>query len=55
MKNFPPTAFDELNEKLIRLYFHHMDRLKTHLKPGEEKLIIYLTPLTDLLYWRKKT
>ena len=47
-------AFDEMNEKLIHLYFHHMDRLKTHLKPGDEKLLTYLTPLTDLLYWRKK-
>lgn len=46
--------FDETNEKLIRLFFHHMDRLKTHLKPGEEKLLTYLNPLTDLLYWRKK-
>jgi octaprenyl-diphosphate synthase len=47
-------AFDTANEKLISLYFHHMDRLKTHLKPGEEKLLTYLDPLTDLLYWRKK-
>ncbi len=47
-------AFDEANEKLIDLYFHHMDRLKTHLKPGEEKLLTYLNPLTDLLYWRNK-
>ncbi|WP_413290010.1 polyprenyl synthetase family protein [Bdellovibrio sp. HCB337] len=47
-------AFDETNEKLIRLYFHHMDRLKVYLKPGEEKLLTYLNPLTDLLYWRKK-
>jgi octaprenyl-diphosphate synthase len=46
--------FDEANEKLIKLFFHHMDRLKTHMKPGEEKLFTYLTPLTDLLYWRKK-
>jgi octaprenyl-diphosphate synthase len=48
-------SFDETNEKLIRLYFHHMERLKTHLKPGEEKLLTYLSPLTDLLYWRKKS
>ena len=47
-------TFDEANEKLIRLYFHHMDRLKIHLSPGEEKLSTYLNPLTDLLYWRKK-
>lgn len=48
-------TFDEANEKLIQLYFHHKDRLKTHLKPGEEKLLSYLNPLTDLLYWRKKS
>lgn len=48
-------AFDSANEDLIKLYFHHMERLKSHLKPGEEKLLTYLTPLTDLLYWRKKT
>jgi octaprenyl-diphosphate synthase len=48
-------SFDEVNEKLIRLYFHHMDHLKTHLKPGEDKLLTYLNPLTDLLYWRKKS
>jgi octaprenyl-diphosphate synthase len=47
-------AFDETNEQLIRLFFHHMERLKVHLKPGEEKLLNYLDPLTDLLYWRKK-
>jgi octaprenyl-diphosphate synthase len=46
--------FDQINEELIRLYAHHLERLKTHLKPGEEKLLTYLTPLTDLLYWRKK-
>jgi len=47
-------SFDEVNEKLIRLYDHHMERLQGHLKPGEEKLLNYLRPLTDLLYWRKK-
>ncbi|MGZ3803697.1 MAG: polyprenyl synthetase family protein [Pseudobdellovibrionaceae bacterium] len=47
-------AFDAANEKLINLYFHHLERLKTHLKPEEEKLLSYLKPLTDLLYWRKK-
>ncbi len=47
-------AFDAANEKLIQLYFHHMDRLKSHLRPGEEKLFTYLNPLTDILYWRKK-
>lgn len=48
-------AFDETNAHLIRLFFHHLDRLSGQLKPGEEKLLTYLQPLTDLLYWRKKT
>jgi octaprenyl-diphosphate synthase len=43
-----------MNEKLIRLYFHHLDRLQAYLSPDEEKLLTYLQPLTDLLYWRKK-
>lgn len=46
--------FDEMNKKLIRMYDHHLERLKTHLKPGEEKLIDHLRPLTEILYWRRK-
>lgn len=46
--------FDEMNKGLIQLYEHHLERLKKHLKPGEEKLIAQLRPLTDILYWRRK-
>ena len=46
--------FDTINEGLIQMYEHHLQRLKTFLKPGEEKLIENLRPLTELLYWRRK-
>lgn len=46
--------FDRLNQGLIDLYEHHLERLKTHLKPGEENLIKQLRPLTEILYWRRK-
>lgn len=48
------SEFDEMNKNLIRTYDHHLERLKTHLKPGEEKLIDHLRPLTEILYWRRK-
>ena len=47
-------AFDEMNKGLIKMYDHHLERLKKHLKPGEEKLIDQLRPLTEILYWRRK-
>ncbi|MNT43639.1 hypothetical protein D3C72_1801230 [compost metagenome] len=47
-------AFDEMNKGLIKMYDHHLERLKKHLKPGEEKLIEQLRPLTEILYWRRK-
>lgn len=47
-------AFDEMNKGLIAMYDHHLERLKKHLKPGEEKLINHLRPLTEILYWRRK-
>ncbi|MFS4458437.1 polyprenyl synthetase family protein [Bdellovibrio sp. HCB2-146] len=47
-------AFDEMNKNLIQMYDHHLERLKKHLKPGEEKLIDQLRPLTEILYWRRK-
>lgn len=47
-------AFDEMNKGLITMYNHHLERLKKHLKPGEEKLIDQLRPLTEILYWRRK-
>lgn len=46
--------FDNQNIELIKLYDHHLERLRKHLKPGEEKLIEQLRPLTDILYWRRK-
>ncbi|UOE99903.1 polyprenyl synthetase family protein [Bdellovibrio reynosensis] len=46
--------FDEMNKGLIQMYNHHLERLKTFLKPGEEKLIDQLRPLTEILYWRRK-
>ncbi|WP_413586302.1 polyprenyl synthetase family protein [Bdellovibrio sp. HCB274] len=48
------AAFDEMNKGLIAMYDHHLERLKKHLKPGEEKLIDQLRPLTEILYWRRK-
>ncbi len=47
-------AFDEMNKGLIAMYNHHLERLKKHLKPGEEKLLEKLRPLTEILYWRRK-
>lgn len=48
------AEFDEINRGLIKMYDHHLERLKTLLKPGEEKLIEQLRPLTEILYWRRK-
>lgn len=48
------AEFDKMNEGLIKMYDHHLERLKKHLKPGEEKLIDQLRPLTEILYWRRK-
>ncbi|MFN7728786.1 MAG: polyprenyl synthetase family protein [Bdellovibrio sp.] len=47
------AEFDRKNEFLIQLYQHHLQNLKSYLKPGELKLIDKLLPLTDLLYWRR--
>ncbi len=46
--------FDEINSQQIQLYFHHLTRLEAKLSDSEKKLITYLKPLPDLLYWRKK-
>lgn len=46
--------FDDVNKGLIQMYDHHLERLKKLLKPGEEKLIEQLRPLTEILYWRRK-
>lgn len=48
------VEFDQMNKSLIEMYNHHLERLKKHLKPGEEKLIDQLRPLTEILYWRRK-
>ena len=47
-------AFDEMNKGLIQMYEHYLQRLQTHLRPGEEKLLEQLRPLTEILYWRRK-
>ena len=46
--------FDQINAGLIGMYNHHLERLRTYLKPGEEGLIEQLRPLTEILYWRRK-
>lgn len=46
--------FDRINQELIDLYQHHLERLKKFLRPGEEKLLSQLKPLTEILYWRRK-
>ncbi|MCK6598869.1 MAG: polyprenyl synthetase family protein [Bdellovibrionaceae bacterium] len=46
--------FDEMNSQKIELYFHHMSRLKEKLNNDEQDMINFLSPLPDLLYWRKK-
>lgn len=48
------SEFDEMNKGLIKIYDHHLERLKKHLQPGEEKMIEQLRPLTEILYWRRK-
>ena len=46
--------FDAINENLIRLYEHHLDRLSDLLGESEKKLVDDLRPLTEILYWRRK-
>ena len=48
------VEFDKINQGLIDLYEHHLERLKKYLKPDEEKLLNQLKPLTEILYWRRK-
>ena len=47
--------FDQMNEAVLDLYSHQVERLKKYLKPGEEGLIADLMPLSKLLYWRRKS
>lgn len=48
------ASFDKMNEELIQMYAHHLERLSKMLKPEEQKLIGHLRPLTEILYWRRK-
>jgi len=45
--------FDKMNEFLIQLYSHHLKTFSGYLKDSEKGLISSLSPLTDILYWRK--
>lgn len=47
--------FDQMNQAVLDLYSHQVERLGKHLKPGEEGLIEDLMPLSKLLYWRRKS
>lgn len=46
--------FDQMNQAVLDLYSHQVERLKKTLKPGEETLVQDLMPLSQLLYWRRK-
>lgn len=46
--------FDEMNSKIIELYFHHVNALDGFLHSSEKGLITDLKRLPDLLYWRQK-
>jgi octaprenyl-diphosphate synthase len=49
------SAFDQVNEKMISLYQHHLERLSAkHLAENEKALLRFASSLTDLLYWRRK-
>lgn len=48
------AAFDEVNQKLIDLYDHHLENLDKMLNADQKKLISNLKPLTEILYWRRK-
>ncbi len=47
------TEFDQLNSKLIDLYLHLNQRIKTFLKTEQAQLSEDLLPLSNALYWRK--
>jgi octaprenyl-diphosphate synthase len=48
------TQFDELNNRLIDLFEHHTDQLSLYLdKSLSEKLVNFLKPITQRLYWRR--
>jgi octaprenyl-diphosphate synthase len=48
------ASFDEMNQKLIDLYDHHLENLDKMLSADQKKLISNLKPLTEILYWRRK-
>lgn len=48
------AEFDQINVKLIELYSHHLENLDKLLVGEEKKLLENLTPLTELLYWRRR-
>ncbi len=47
------TEFDQLNSKLIDLYLHLNQRIKTFLKTEQAQLSEDLLPLSNAFYWRK--
>lgn len=47
--------FDQMNQAVLDLYSHQVERFRKYLKPGEEGLIEDLMPLSKLLYWRRKS
>ncbi len=49
------NEFDQMNQAVLDLYSHQVERLRKHLKPGEVGLIEDLLPLSKLLYWRRKS
>ena len=48
------AEFDQVNSKLIDLYKHHLSNLEKMLNSTERDLIKNLSPLTEILYWRRK-
>ncbi|MBX2988573.1 MAG: polyprenyl synthetase family protein [Bdellovibrionaceae bacterium] len=46
--------FDAVNEGLIRLYRHHLERVGQMLPESQRGLLKDLNPLTEILYWRRK-
>lgn len=46
--------FDDINERVIELYFHHTESLKEQLEPNQQGLIADFKKLPEPLYWRKK-
>lgn len=46
-------AFDRMNEEVIELYLHHVERLGHFLRPEQKGLLQDLIALPKPLYWRK--